>query len=62
MIVKLTQRALRSQFLTKMENLKARLEQLNQQEVNLLMQLDEIRVLKNAYETTIKEKEESTEE
>ena len=45
-----------------MENLKARLEQLNQQEVNLLMQLDEIRVMKNAYETTIKEKEESTEE
>jgi len=45
-----------------MENLKARLEQLVQQEANLLMQLDEIRVLKNAYENTIKEKEESAEE
>ena len=45
-----------------MENLKARLEQLKGQEVQILMQLDEIRVLKNAYENTIKEKEESAEE
>ena len=45
-----------------MENLQARLEQLQQQEVQILMQLDEVRVLMNAYSNTIKEKEESTEE
>jgi len=57
LIVKLTQRALRSQFLTKMENLKARLEQLKGQEAQILMQLDEVRVLINAYANTIEEKE-----
>jgi len=57
LIVKLTQRALRSQFLTKMENLKARLEQLKGQEVQILMQLDEVRVLINAYANTIEQKE-----
>jgi hypothetical protein len=40
-----------------MEQLQQRLEQLKQQETNLLMQLDEIKVLINAYENTIKEKE-----
>jgi hypothetical protein len=39
-----------------MEHLQQRLEQLKQQEANLLMQLDELKVLINAYETTIKEK------
>jgi hypothetical protein len=40
-----------------MEHLQQRLEQLKQQEAALLMQLDEIKVLINAYENTIKEKE-----
>jgi hypothetical protein len=40
-----------------MEQLQQRLEQLKQQEASLLMQLDEIKVLINAYENTIKEKE-----
>jgi hypothetical protein len=40
-----------------MEQLQQRLEQLKQQEAGLLMQLDEIKVLINAYENTIKEKE-----
>jgi hypothetical protein len=40
-----------------MEQLQQRLEQLKQQEANLLMQLDEIKVLINAYENTLKEKE-----
>jgi len=40
-----------------MENLKARLEQLKGQEVQILMQLDEVRVLINAYSNTIEEKE-----
>ena len=39
-----------------MEHLQQRLEQLKQQEAGLLMQLDEIKVLINAYENTIKEK------
>lgn len=38
-----------------MENLQARLEQLKAQEAQVLMQLDEIRVLISAYENTIKE-------
>jgi hypothetical protein len=40
-----------------MEHLQQRLEQLKQQEAALLMQLDEVKVLINAYENTIKEKE-----
>jgi hypothetical protein len=40
-----------------MENLKARLEQLKGQEAQILMQLDEVRVLINAYSNTIEEKE-----
>jgi len=40
-----------------MEHLQQRLEQLQQQEAGLLMQLDEIKVLINAYENTLKEKE-----
>ena len=44
-----------------MENLQARLEQLRQQEGQILMQLDEVRVLINAYEKTIKQKEEEAE-
>ena len=40
-----------------MEQLQQRLEQLKQQEASLLMQLDEIKVLINAYENTLKEKE-----
>ena len=40
-----------------MEQLQQRLEQLKQQQAALLMQLDEIKVLINAYENTIKEKE-----
>jgi hypothetical protein len=40
-----------------MEQLQQRLEQLKQQEASLLMQLDEVKVLINAYENTIKEKE-----
>jgi hypothetical protein len=44
-----------------MENLQARLEQLRQQEGQILMQLDEVRVLINAYENTIKQKEEEAE-
>ena len=40
-----------------MENLKARLEQLKGQEVQILMQLDEVRVLINAYANTIEQKE-----
>jgi hypothetical protein len=38
-----------------MENLQARLDQLKAQEAQVLMQLDEIRVLISAYENTIKE-------
>ena len=38
-----------------MENLQARLDQLKAQEAQVLMQLDEIRVLMSAYENTIKE-------
>ena len=44
-----------------MENLQARLEQLRQQEGQIIMQLDEVRVLINAYENTIKQKEEEAE-
>jgi hypothetical protein len=40
-----------------MEHLQQRLEQLQQQQASLLMQLDEIKVLINAYENTLKEKE-----
>tara|TARA_R110000803_G_scaffold38234_1_gene82575 strand:- start:295 stop:459 length:165 start_codon:yes stop_codon:yes gene_type:complete len=40
-----------------MENLKSRLEQLKGQEAQILMQLDEVRVLMNAYSNTIEEKE-----
>jgi hypothetical protein len=40
-----------------MEHLQQRLEQLQQQEASLLMQLDEVKVLINAYENTLKEKE-----
>jgi hypothetical protein len=40
-----------------MEQLQQRLKQLKQQEAGLLMQLDEIKVLINAYENTLKEKE-----
>jgi hypothetical protein len=40
-----------------MEQLQQRLEQLKQQEASLLMQLDEVKVLINAYENTLKEKE-----
>jgi hypothetical protein len=39
-----------------MENLKARLEQLKGQEAQILMQLDEVRVLINAYETRLKKR------
>lgn len=38
-----------------MENLQARLDQLKAQEAQVLMQLDELRVLIAAYENTIKE-------
>jgi hypothetical protein len=38
-----------------MENLQARLDQLKAQEAQVLMQLDELRVLISAYENTIKE-------
>lgn len=44
-----------------MENLQARLEQLQQQEVQILMQLDEVRVLMNAYSNTIEEKSKEAE-
>jgi hypothetical protein len=37
-----------------MEHLQQRLEQLKQQEAGLLMQLDEIKVLINAYENALK--------
>jgi chaperonin cofactor prefoldin len=37
-----------------MEQLQQRLEQLKQQEASLLMQLDEVKVLINAYENTLK--------
>ena len=37
-----------------MEHLQQRLEQLKQQEASLLMQLDEVKVLINAYENTLK--------
>jgi hypothetical protein len=40
-----------------MEHLQQRLEQLQQQQASLLMQLDEVKVLINAYENTLKEKE-----
>jgi len=36
-----------------MEHLKQRLDALKQQEANLLMQLDEVRVLVSAYENTL---------
>jgi hypothetical protein len=36
-----------------MEHLQQRLEALKQQEANLLMQLDEVRVLVSAYENTL---------
>ena len=38
-----------------MEHLQQRLDALKQQEGNLLMQLDEVRVLVSAYENTLKE-------
>jgi hypothetical protein len=38
-----------------MENLQARRDQLKAQEAQVLMQLDELRVLISAYENTIKE-------
>jgi hypothetical protein len=41
-----------------MEHLQSRLEQLKAQESNLLMQLDEVRVLISAYENTLKQQEE----
>ena len=37
-----------------MENLQARLDQLKAQEAQVLMQLDELRVLISAYENTMK--------
>jgi hypothetical protein len=37
-----------------MEHLQQRLEQLKQQEASLLMQLDEVKVLINAYENALK--------
>jgi hypothetical protein len=37
-----------------MEHLQQRLDALKQQEANLLMQLDEVRVLVSAYENTLK--------
>jgi hypothetical protein len=37
-----------------MEHLQQRLEQLKQQEAGLLMQLDEVKVLINAYENALK--------
>jgi hypothetical protein len=37
-----------------MEHLQQRLEQLQQQQASLLMQLDEIKVLINAYENALK--------
>ena len=40
-----------------MEHLTQRLEALKQQEANLLMQLDEVRVLIQAYENTINKDE-----
>jgi len=40
-----------------MEHLQQRLEALKQQEANLLMQLDEVRVLIQAYENTINKDE-----
>jgi hypothetical protein len=40
-----------------MEHLQQRLEQLQEQQASLLMQLDEVKVLINAYENTLKEKE-----
>jgi len=40
-----------------MEHLTQRLEALKQQEANLLMQLDEVRVLIQAYENTLKKEE-----
>lgn len=40
-----------------MEHLQQRLDALKQQEANLLMQLDEVRVLINAYANAIEEKE-----
>ena len=40
-----------------MEQLQQRLEQLKQQEAALLLQLDEVRVLINAYENAIKTNE-----
>jgi hypothetical protein len=41
-----------------MEHLTQRLEALKQQEANLLMQLDEVRVLIQAYENTLRQQEE----
>jgi len=38
-----------------MEHLQQRLDAFKQQEANLLMQLDEVRVLVSAYENTLKE-------
>jgi hypothetical protein len=38
-----------------MEHLQQRLDALKQQEANLLMQLDEVRVLIQAYDNTLKE-------
>jgi hypothetical protein len=40
-----------------MEHLKQRLDALKQQEANLLMQLDEVRVLVSAYENTLNKDE-----
>jgi hypothetical protein len=40
-----------------MEHLQQRLEALKQQEANLLMQLDEVRVLVSAYENTLNKDE-----
>jgi hypothetical protein len=40
-----------------MEHLQQRLDALKQQEANLLMQLDEVRVLVSAYENTINKDE-----
>ena len=45
-----------------MSNLESRLQALEQQEAQLVMQLDEIRFLITGYKNTIKQAEEKTEE
>ena len=45
-----------------MSNLQQRLEQLQAQEANLLLQLDEVRFLIVGYQNTIKQEQEKTEQ